>query len=48
MVTRNKKEAPETRTDTLLTEERLARYEGMARACAQIHKSTRSSIGATT
>ena len=36
MVTRNKKEAPETRTDTLLTEERLARYEGMARACAQI------------
>ena len=36
MVTRNKKDAPETRTDTLLTEERLARYEGLARACAQI------------
>ena len=36
MVTRNKKDSPDTRTEPVLTAERLGRYEGMARECAQI------------
>ena len=36
MVTRNKKEAPAAQAPTVLSEERLRRYEEQARACAQI------------
>ena len=36
MVTRNKKDSPDTQAATALTAEQLQRYEGLARACAQI------------